>query len=185
MVDASPEPTTPPESDTPAPKAPSDQAPPATINVRDDLYGKSFVEAEGETRLARADWAIDWRVEHEETDDGCAVVDVATTVEMAYLLPRLVNRDTASTALRAEWDIFIGSLLRHEYRHQAFAVDAAERIERQVRGLGWYPSCASLDEEAERVATGIIENARRREREFDYTTRFGQEQGVVFPSPEE
>lgn len=156
----------------------------ATVaEVRRDLYTNASVEDEGELRFARADWQVSWQTGTEETEAGCIVTDVATKVAVAYLLPRWSGRDAAAAALRDEWDGFVGALLGHLLRHQQLAVDTANRIEKEVRGLGERPGCDALRDDADEIALRAIENARRREQQYDYTSRFGKTQGADFPVP--
>ncbi len=154
-------------------------------DLRRDLYANASVEDDGETRVARADWQVSWQIGQRESDTGCGVADVGTTASVAYLLPRWASRDAAPAALRAEWDAFFAALLKHELRHQRFAVDAAIRVEAEASMLEELPTCEALDEAIDVVARNIVDNARRRERQYDYTTRFGKAEGAEFPQPEE
>jgi predicted secreted Zn-dependent protease len=156
----------------------------ATVSeVRRDLHANASVEDEGELRFARADWQISLQTDTEELESGCRIGNVSTTVAVAYLLPRWSGRDEAAPALRDEWDGFIGALLGHLLRHQRLAVDTANRIEMKVGELGERPSCDALVAAADEIAARVIENARRRERQYDYTSRFGKTEGADFPIP--
>lgn len=158
----------------------------ATVaEIRRDLYAESPIFADGESRAARTDWVVSWDVERSESDSGCRIERVATIVELTYLLPRLVDHDTVADELRAEWDAYIVALLEHELRHQQFAVDAAHKIESVLPALREREDCESLAAEAGRTASGIVDSARRRERQYDYTTRHGQAEGAEFPRSED
>ncbi|MFW2404744.1 MAG: DUF922 domain-containing protein [Gammaproteobacteria bacterium] len=156
----------------------------ATVEeVRRDLYTNASVEDEGELRFARADWQVSWQTGAEETESGCAVTDVSTKVAVAYLLPRWSASGAAEPALRDEWDGFMGALLGHLLRHQQLAVDTANRIERELQDIGERASCDAVRDDADKIAARVIENARRREQQYDYTSRFGKTQGADFPQP--
>ena len=150
------------------------------IDIRRDLYANSPIVADGETRATHTEWTILWNIERNETESGCRIDSVATTVEVRYLLPRLASRDTVTEELRMKWDTYLAALVTHELRHQQFAVEAARRIETKLPKLGSRASCEPLAEEADRVAAGVIDGARRRERQYDTATRHGYSEGAVF-----
>lgn len=154
----------------------------ATIpEIRRELYAKSPIQAGGETRAARTDWTVSWDVEPTESETGCHPGEIAVTVEISNLLPRLVSRDSLPPESVDELDTYYAALLRHGLRHQRFALEAARQVEAVLSGLGERETCEALTEDAAMIVGDIIRSARRREQQFDETTRYGQAEGAELP----
>jgi len=153
----------------------------SAMEIRRDLYARSPVFAHGDIRDAQTDWIVAWEIDWSESETGCRVDGVSTTVEISYLLPRLQNWQSLPAELRAEWDDYMDALLRHELRHHHFAVDAARKIESVLSDLREHDTCDAAAEEAERIAGNVIQTARRRERQYDDTTRYGVAEGAELP----
>jgi len=151
--------------------------------IRRDLNAGSPLFDDGTRRAAHTDWTITWDVDSIESDSGCRVDHVATTVTIDDRVPRLLNRGAVPVDVLAEWDAYVDAVLAHELRHQQFAVNAAYRIESALPGLQEHGSCEDLLSDAARLAGELVDSDRRRERQYDDTTRYGYVEGVEFPRP--
>jgi len=149
--------------------------------IRRDLVRQSPVVADGETRDARTDWNVSWNVATVEMDTGCGVGPVAVRVDVSTLLPRLRDRGALSDDVNAAWDLYMDASLIHALRHRRFAVEAARTIRTRLSRLPQAATCEALRVDADRVAAGVIDVARRRDRQFDTTTRYGYSDGAEFP----
>ncbi len=148
--------------------------------IRRDMYAKTPIVVDGERRDAFTDWSVAWDATWEESESTCRVGDVSTSVTVRSQLPRLANRGALSPELRASWDEYVAELLQHELRQRQFAVAAATKIQAVLAGLPEYPGCDLAEAEADSLAGGVIRNAQRRARQYDYATRNEYVDGAIF-----
>lgn len=107
--------------------------------------------------------------------------EVKTTITVT--LPRWVppkgyemDRDLA-----ARWWQYLKGLSRHEQGHVQIAREAAVELQRRLSALPGSPSVKELTTAANRTAKETVDEARKKEHDYDQETNHGMTQGAFFP----
>jgi predicted secreted Zn-dependent protease len=96
-------------------------------------------------------------------------------------LPRWTGPTNAFQTIQPTWDRYFAALAEHEAGHARFALDAAAEMHKQVQALGEQPDCEGLKKKINALAQQVLADYRKREQQYDQTTRHGATQGAVFP----
>ncbi len=119
-------------------------------------------------------WNVNWRYAIERTDGGCRCKTVTTSVSITITLPRWVNYTNASPEMKARWADFIIPLLEHEAGHGKFGLGAANELRKQLGELRVDGGCEGFRRKADETAERVIDDFKRREREYDVRTDHGR-----------
>jgi len=125
------------------------------------------------------DWRIQWSYEVVPTPAGCRCSSFTTRTTILTTLPRWTPPDSASREVKAAWQQFITALGEHEMGHARLALAALADMHRQVKGLGEPSSCEALGKSIESTARRVVEEHRKRDREYDLRTNHGANQGAA------
>jgi predicted secreted Zn-dependent protease len=87
--------------------------------------------------------------------------------------------DDVTPEVAERWSTFMAALSQHEAGHVANATASARAVERVLRSAT-ATSCAVMRAQIGREANDVIEDYKRRDREYDERTRHGATQGVAF-----
>ncbi|MFM1813351.1 MAG: hypothetical protein RLZ98_46 [Pseudomonadota bacterium] len=126
-------------------------------------------------------WRITYRYCRRDTGHSCALTTVETIVKVDYLMPRWVARDGARFEDRRRFDDFYDRLMEHEKGHGRIAKAGGREVYQALTGIGRKPSCDALDLEVRVRAMELIEDVKRRQRDYDRNTRHGVDQGIRYP----
>lgn len=129
---------------------------------------------------ARTKWKVSWKYGFTQLPGGCRIHNVATSVQVTYIMPRWKNSADGSPELRERWQKYLTALQKHEDGHKDHGVDAAEEIETEIAGLKPMRSCIEVERAANSIANGIIEKYSRKDLYYDILTIHGTTQGAVF-----
>jgi len=117
-------------------------------------------------------------VYYEAADEDSPTRLVAITVVETRLMPSWTNRADRPEAEQREWDRFYAALLAHEQRH----IDIDREVFANIHRACLRRSITRMNE----IIDERIEEANRRNREFDTTTDHGRNAGTrIAPPPEE
>ncbi len=83
--------------------------------------------------------------------------------------------------LAARWWQYLKGLSRHEQGHVQIVREAALEIERRLSALPSFSSVKELTAVANRTAKETIDEAHKREQDYDQETQHGLTQGAFFP----
>lgn len=122
---------------------------------------------------------LGWSYPFERADGGCRTGPIHVEVEVTQTMPEWTATAATSGAASREWSRFMHALHVHEDGHRAIGLDTARQILAQQRELGTYPSCDALDAAANTVGDAALEAMRGRHREYDRTTRHGEDVGAL------
>ena len=147
--------------------------------IRADIRKKSPVKQNGKLHVAYTKWNVNWRFWWLESSDACMITRVATTLDVAYTLPKLEQHAAIPPALLERWDNYYSALFDHEQGHKDFGMKAAAEIERSLSEMEPRPSCSQLEIDANTLAKAVISKFSRLEKAYDRTTNHGLNTGVV------
>lgn len=152
------------------------------VEIRQSLNRNTPVRLDGNPFDAYTKWDIDWRIRWFENSDGtCRLTQVSTHVRIRTTLPGLLDPDSLSPDVADRWRRYRQALVAHESGHADIGVAAAREIEHELMRLELQPTCDQLANAANRSAREIIARHARMEKRYDTDTRFGANDGAIFP----
>jgi predicted secreted Zn-dependent protease len=93
-------------------------------------------------------------------------------------LPRWIAATNTPPEIKTAWQRYITALGQHEAGHAQFALNAAAEMQRQSK-TAEMADCEALKSTLNSQSQAILEDYRRREREYDERTKHGAAQGAV------
>lgn len=121
-------------------------------------------------------WDIRWNFRWNTSAVGlCEIRSITTHLSVTMTLPRLASSTPEGAA---EFDRYFAALMAHEQGHRSIALEAARQVDRTIAGLRPMADCRQLEAEANAAGMAILEAAKRRELDYDVTTRQGCTQGA-------
>lgn len=126
-------------------------------------------------------WKLEWRYLYREHRDGCRRASLRTYLATTIHLPRWQAPPDAAAALVQRWEAYVAALDRHERRHEAIAIEAAEALERRVGAIDRAADCKTLEAEVNAAGEAVIQDYKARQRAYDVETGHGRSEGVRFP----
>jgi predicted secreted Zn-dependent protease len=127
------------------------------------------------------DWKVTWRFRTSgEADGNCRVSDFRPSAVVTTTLPRWTPPPDVSTEVKQAWQRYFVALLQHETVHGRYAYAAVEEMQRKIPALPAM-SCDELQKKINDLANQIMDDYRRREKEYDQRTQHGALQGARMP----
>ena len=124
------------------------------------------------------DWRVTWRFYVAPSGDKCRCTSFSTTTTITMTLPRWIAATNALPEIKTAWQRYITALGQHEAGHAQFALNAAAEMQKQSRNLEM-PDCDGLRSKISGQCQAILDDYRRREREYDERTKHGAAQGAA------
>ncbi|MDB4890522.1 MAG: putative secreted Zn-dependent protease [Gemmatimonadetes bacterium] len=110
---------------------------------------------------------------------NCTLTSVTVRMRSDVTLPRWTPPTDTAPGLVTQWNQFIDALEKHEVGHKDIAARGAKEILHKLQTLT--APCATIGNEAQRVATEIVTRMREEQVAYDTETRHGVTQGATFP----
>ena len=123
---------------------------------------------DGDTR-----WTVEWKFKLAESAGGCACSSSGTATKIVTTLPRWKSPPDAPAAVREQWTRYITALTQHEVGHARIALAAATEVAKSIKAAGVQPDCDALEKDLNQRANRVVEDYRRREKEYDRRTEHG------------
>ena len=123
------------------------------------------------------DWKVTWRFQTSREEDGCRVANFRPSAVVTTTLPRWTPPPGVALEVRQAWQHYFVALVQHETVHARYAYAAVEEMSRKVPALPTMP-CDQLPEKINQLANQIMDDYRRREKEYDQRTDHGALQGA-------
>ena len=147
--------------------------------IKTDIRKKTPVKHNGKRHVAYTKWDVNWRFWWLESTDACKITRVATTLDVAYTLPKLEQQSAMPAALLERWENYYSALFDHEQGHKDLGLKAATEIEQAIANMEPRTSCSQLERDANELAKAVISKYSRLEKEYDRTTHHGRNTGVI------
>jgi len=126
-----------------------------------------------------AAWKLHWRFSWQPTPDGrCRIDQVNTRLSTEITLPSLRG---GSREVVQRFEGYLTALREHELGHYRIAQATAQRVDQGIRALPVMASCETLEQSANALGYGLVEQAREEEVAYDRETQFGRTQGAWLP----
>lgn len=149
--------------------------------LRAELNRLRPADADGRRHDARTRWGVHWRFTTRRSVTGCEVASFVVTFESVTTLPRWTNERDGTPALVAQWRAYEAALTQHEEGHKRIGQLAAQAVRDAGAGVPPQTVCAQLGPIVNSRANAVLEEYRRKDRQYDAETNHGMKQGARFP----
>lgn len=127
------------------------------------------------------EWRVTWHFTVVATPNGCRCSSFSTQTGIITTMPRWFTPTNATDAVKQTWQKYAIALAQHEAGHAAIALAAASELQTRIRGIGEGSDCASLKQRINTLGQQVIEDYRKRDKDYDASTRHGVTQGAFLP----
>lgn len=127
------------------------------------------------------DWRVTWQFSVAPTSSGCRCGSFSTQTTIATTLPRWIAPTNAPESVKTIWQNYAAALGQHESGHAAVALAAATEMRKRVGQAGEGSSCDGLKQRINELSQQVVEEYRKRDKEYDERTRHGATQGAAWP----
>ena len=125
------------------------------------------------------DWRIEWRYQVAPSNGACQCSSVTTKTTITTTLPHWKAPTNAPPAVTNAWVRYFTALAKHEAGHAQLALDAVAEQHQRIHELTEEPDCATLRKRINDLAGQIVDDYRKRDKEYDQRTDHGVKQGAV------
>lgn len=145
-------------------------------SLTDILNASSPIRENDKLFFGYTKWNIKWNYNwHEKPNGRCKLTRVTVDFSSSIQLPKL---NGGSTKQRKQFDKFLPALRTHELGHYKFGKDAAIAIDRKISSLPEMSSCKELGSTANKLGEQILNEYKKKEKQYDTSTSHGKTQGA-------
>jgi predicted secreted Zn-dependent protease len=145
-------------------------------SMRQNRPWKERLDLDGMT-----DWKVAWHFGVTATANGCRCSSFGTQTTITVTMPRWFPPTNAPDTVKQIWQKYAVALAQHEAGHGAIALAAAAEVQRRIQAIGESADCASLRQQINALGHQVVEDHRKRDQEYDASTRHGATQGASLP----
>ena len=145
-------------------------------SIRQSRPWKDRFDADGFT-----DWRVAWRFVVTPSEGGCRCSSFTTQTTIVTTLPRWNAPTNAPEAPREIWQKYVTALGLHEAGHAQLSLAAAAELQRRSKDVAEAADCETLKKRLNDLGERVIEEHRKRDREYDERTQHGTTQGAFLP----
>lgn len=145
-------------------------------SIRQSRPWKERYDADGFT-----DWRVAWRFAVTSSTNGCRCSSFTTQTTIVTTLPRWTAPTNAPDPPTEVWQKYAAALGQHEAGHAQLALAAAAELQRRSRDVTEAGDCETLKKQLNALGEQVIEEHRKRDRDYDERTRHGANQGAFLP----
>jgi len=145
-------------------------------SVRQSRPWKEKNELDGMT-----EWRVMWQFGVMPTAGGCRCSFFGTQTTITITLPRWIAPTNAPDTVKQVWQKYAAALGQHEAGHAAIALAAAADIRKRVGEAGEGLDCAGLTKRINDLGRQVIEEHRKRDKDYDEQTQHGATEGASLP----
>lgn len=148
---------------------------PATMLA--ELFSASPIMEDDEQFLGYTNSYVEWEWFWKTRNGKCRIVEVTSSVDITYTMPRLVPH-YSNSKVKQIWNRWYPRLMYHERNHGQHAIDTAYLGEQEISRLQPTSDCKTLDAKASEIANQLIEQMGTLDEEYDARTNHGSTEGV-------
>lgn len=127
------------------------------------------------------EWRVTWQFNVTPTAGGCRCSSFGTQTTITITLPRWIAPTNASDTIKQIWQKYATALGQHEGGHAAIALAAAADVRKRVQEAGEGTDCTSLKQRINDLGRQVIDEHRKRDKDYDVQTQHGTTQGASLP----
>ena len=125
------------------------------------------------------DWHLSYTFRSRSAPGGCAVSSVTTRLELKVRMPRWTPAAGAAPDLQSRWGRYVSALRTHELGHVQNARDFESAFKRTAAATS-AADCGALDASLRSAFAALLDQANRRDVDYDTQTRHGATQGAFY-----
>jgi predicted secreted Zn-dependent protease len=151
-----------------------------------DIQGKDHASLIGALNAANSDgfhasagWSLGYEWKPRPQPGGCGIGGFNTTLKMRMRFPRWTPPADAAPDIIARWQRYAAALRVHEDGHLDHGRSAERELKAVVPAMT-APDCGALDQALRARFNQVVEDYRKRDKEYDAQTGHGKTQGAVF-----
>jgi predicted secreted Zn-dependent protease len=145
-------------------------------SVRQNRPWKEKFDLDGMT-----EWRVTWQFSVMPTPGGCRCSLFGTQTVITNTLPRWIAPTNAPDTVKQIWQKYATALGQHEAGHAAIALAAAADVRKRIQETGEGVDCAGLKKRINDLCRQVIEEHRKRDKDYDEQTQHGATQGASLP----
>ena len=134
------------------------------------------------TAHAQTEWRINWRFDVEGSSSGCRVKEFTTKTAITMTMPRWTTSAKASQEVKDAWVRYYKALQEHEIGHCRIALAASAELKKRINALPAESECKVLRQNIEDVCERVMDEFKKRDKEYDERTKHGETQGARLPA---
>jgi len=127
------------------------------------------------------EWNVKWQFNVTPTSGGCRCSSFGTQTTITITLPRWIVPTNAPDTMKQIWQKYATGLGQHEGGHAAIALAAATDVRKRIQEAGEGTDCASLKQRINDLGRQVIDEHRKRDKDYDVQTQHGTTQGASWP----
>jgi predicted secreted Zn-dependent protease len=151
----------------------------ATVGEIHQSFSRNRPWKEKSTLDGLTEWRVQWRYQFTFSAGECRISSFSTATTITLTVPRWIRPTNASLETITNWVRYITALERHEATHAQHGLAAAAEQQRRIPQLASDANCAALKKRIDDLAQQIMDDYRRRDREYDERTEHGAKEGAV------
>jgi predicted secreted Zn-dependent protease len=133
------------------------------------------------TADALTDWKINWQTRVSAVSGEFRVTSFTITTTIAITMPSWRAPTNAAPRVMQRWLSYYSALQKHEWAHATNGVMAAEQLRKRVGEIGPDADPNRLQQRVQAVADAVIEEFKKRDKDFDRETNHGRKDGASLP----
>jgi predicted secreted Zn-dependent protease len=145
-------------------------------SIRQKRPWKETIDLDGMT-----EWRVTWQFNVTPTAGGCRCNAFGTQTTITITLPRWIAPTNAPDTVTQVWRKYAAALAQHEAGHAAIALAAAADVRKRVQEAVEATDCASLKQRINVLGRQVIDEHRKRDKDYDVQTQHGTTQGASWP----
>jgi predicted secreted Zn-dependent protease len=130
---------------------------------------------------AMTEWKVTWQFSVMATASGCRCSSFGTQTSITVTMPRWFTPTNAPDTVKQIWQKYAKALAQHEAGHAAIALAAGTELRKRLPELGEGMDCATLKQRINDLGQQVIAEHRKRDKDYDASTRHGATQGASLP----
>jgi predicted secreted Zn-dependent protease len=128
------------------------------------------------------EWKVTWQFGVMPTPGGCRCSSFVIQTSIAVTMPRWFMPTNTPDTVKQIWKKYALALAQHEAGHAAIALAAAADLRKRLPELGEGTDCTTLKTRINEMGRQVIEEHRKRDKDYDEQTKHGATQGASLPA---
>ncbi len=152
--------------------------PKTKVDLKRELYKRTPIIYNGKKFRGNTKWNVNWKFKWKKKNGSCQIYTVNTKLTVQYTMPKISDNFPVDSSIRSSFEKYYKALLKHEQGHKNSGLYAARVIEKELKSMGAFNNCQSLEKAANKKGKEIIERYNKRDKDYDQRTDHGRLEGA-------
>lgn len=132
--------------------------------------------------LGQASYRVNWTLDTHQVGSLCRISGVTVNLDATVMLPRWLQRASATRYDRQRWDSLVGGVLDYEWHHRERMQQGANQIGKALARVAPLSNCAALEHAAWQAGQRELVNINEELEQYRRQTNNGLTLGIDWPS---